>query len=115
MEEETVTQTINVTQVVLNTINTLCESLFSSINKTVFPEIDRLIFLNEDLTSSTYMERIIGTNFNMGLLVLAEFFLSAFVLYYAIRRFTSYYSGQQVESISKFFKYFLFTIQIFIK
>ncbi len=103
MEEETVTQTINITQVVLDTINSLCESLFSSINKSIFPELDKLIFLDEDLTNSTYMERIIGTDFNTGLLVLAEFFLSAFVLYYAIRRFTSYYSGQSIESASKFF------------
>ncbi len=91
-EEEIVTQTINVTEVVLDTINSLCDSLFSSINKSVFPELDRLIFLNSDLTESTYIERIIGTDFSTGLLVLAEFCLCAFTIYYAIRRFTAYYS-----------------------
>ena len=103
MEEEIVTQTINVTEVVVETINSLCNSLFSSINKSIFPELDKLIFLNSDLTESTYMERIIGTNFNTGLLVLAEFFLSAFVIYYAVSKFTAYYTGKEVDSAPKFF------------
>lgn len=103
MEDEVITQTINVTQIVIDTINSLCNSLFSSINTTIFPELDKLIFLNTDLINSTNMERIIGTNFNTGLLVLAEFFLSAFVLYYSVRKFTSFYSGHEVESPAKFF------------
>ncbi|MBR3280872.1 MAG: hypothetical protein IKI57_03370 [Clostridia bacterium] len=103
MEEEVVTQTINVTEVVLDTINSLCNNLFSSINKSIFPELDKLIFLNSDLTESTYLERIIGTNFNTGLLVLAEFFLSAFVIYYAISKFTTYYTGKEIDSTPKFF------------
>ncbi len=102
-EEEVVTQSINVTEVVIDTINSLCDSLFSSINKSIFPELDKLIFLNSDLTESTYIERIIGTDFNTGLLVLAEFFLCAFVIYYAVRRFTAFYSGSEVESPAKFF------------
>lgn len=93
-EEEVVTQSINVTEVVIDTINSLCDSLFSSINKSIFPELDKLIFLNSDLTESTYIERIIGTDFNTGLLVLAEFFLCAFVIYYAVRRFTAFYSRE---------------------
>ena len=103
MEEEVVTQTINVTDAILETINSLCDSLFSSINKSIFPELDKLIFLDSELIESTYVERIVGTNFNTGLLVLAEFFLSAFILYYAIKRFTAFYTGSEIESASKFF------------
>lgn len=103
MEEEVVTQTINVTSVVLETMNSLCNSLFSSINKSIFPELDKLIFINTDLIENTQMERLLGTNFNTGLLVLAESLLSAFTLLYAVKRFTSFYSGCEIESPYKFF------------
>ncbi len=102
-EEEIITQTINVTEVILETINSLCNSLFSSINKSIFPELDKLIFINTDLIENTQMERILGTNFNTGLLVLSESLLSAFTLLYAIKRFTSYYMGSDIESAHKFF------------
>ncbi len=103
MEEEVVTQTIDVTKVVLDTINSLCSNLFESINKSIFPELDKLIFLDSDVIESTYIEQIIGANFNNGLLVLAEFVLCAFVIYYSIKRFTSFYTGGEIESAPKFF------------
>ena len=101
--EEVVTQTIDVTKVVLDTINSLCVTLFESINTSIFPELDKLIFLDQEVIESTYIEQIIGSNFKNGLLVLAEFVLCAFVIYYSVRRFTSFYTGSSVESASKFF------------
>ncbi len=104
MEEEVVSiQTIDIGKEILNTINSLCNSLFESINKSVFPELDKLIFLNSDVADSSYISTIMGKDFNHGLLVIAEFLLGAFTLYYAVRRFTSFYSGKEVESPYQFF------------
>lgn len=103
MEEEAVVQTINVGEVILDTINNLCNSLFSSINQTVMPELDKLLFLDADIIKNTSLEKIVGDSLNTGLLVLANSLLSAFVIYYAIRRFTSFYVGKEVESPYQFF------------
>ncbi len=101
-EEEIVTQTINVGEVILDTINSLCNSLFSSIDNSILPELDNLIFLNSDATKTTYMERIFGENFETGLLTIANSLIIAFVLYYAIKRFTAFYSVASIENPYQF-------------
>ena len=104
MEEEVVSiQTIDIGKEILNTINTLSNNLFSSINKSVLPELDRLIFMNDEVVKTDYIEKIMGVDFQHGLLVVAEFVLCAFVVYYALRRFTAFYSGKEVESPYQFF------------
>ena len=84
MEEEVVNQAVNIGDVILETINNLCSSLFSSIDKNIMPELDRLLFLDTDIIKNTRLERIVGTNLNTGLLVLANSLLTAFVIYYAL-------------------------------
>ena len=101
-EEAVVTQTINVGEIILDTINSLFNSLISSIDESIFPELDNLVFLNSDATKTTYMERIFGYNFETGLLTIANSLIVAFVLYYAIKRFTAFYSGASIESPYQF-------------
>ena len=104
MEEEVVSiETIDIGKEILNTINALCNSLFQSINKNVFPQLDSLIFLDDDVTKTTHLKEIMGTDFSHGLLVIAECLLVAFIIYYAVRRFTSVYSGKDIESPAQFF------------
>lgn len=102
MDNSEVTQEINIAEIILDTINSLCQSLFSSIDNTIFSLLDEIIFINSDITETNYLEKIMGTNINSGLLILANSLLVAFVLYYAIRRFTAFYNGQEVESPYKF-------------
>lgn len=102
MNEETITQEIDITKVILDTINSLCQSLFSSIDNTIFSLLDEITFINSNITETTYFERIMGQNVNTGLLVLANALLVAFVLYYAIRRFTAFFNGHEIESPYKF-------------
>lgn len=103
MEEAISTPQIDIGRVILDTINTLCHSLFSSIDNAIFPLLDDLIFINPDITETNYLEKIMGHNANTGLLILANALLLAFILYYAIRRFTAFYNGQEVESPYQFF------------
>ncbi len=104
MEEEVVPiQTIDIGKEILNTINTLCNRLFQSINKNIFPQLDSLVFMDADITKSTHVNDLIGTDFNHGLLVIAECLLTAFVIYYSIRRFSAFYTGKEVETPYQFF------------
>lgn len=102
MDESAVTQEVDIAGIILDTINSLCQSLFSSIDNTIFSLLDEIIFINSDITETSYLEKIMGHNVNTGLLILANSLLVAFVLYYAIRRFTAFFNGQEVESPYKF-------------
>lgn len=102
MEENLVSQEVDITGIILNTINALCQSLFSSIDKSILSLLDNIIFINSDITENTFLDDIMGHNSTSGLLFLANALLVAFVLYYAIRRFTAFFNGNEVESPYKF-------------
>lgn len=105
MEEtlDTLANNVNIIEVVKDTINSLCNSLFDSINNTVFPLLDDIIFLNSDVTNSKSMQNLFGTSISEGILILANSLIFAFVLYYSIRLLLSHFSGNNIESPHKFF------------
>lgn len=100
---ETLTNDVNIIEVVKETINSLCNSLFDSINNTVFPLLDDIIFLNSDVANSKNMQNLFGTSISEGVLILANSLIFAFILYYAIRLLLAHFSGNVVESPYKFF------------
>lgn len=102
MEDAVVTETVDIGAMIFDTINSLCQSLFSSIDNAIFPLLDDLIFIDQDITRSSYLEKIMGHDPNTGLLILANALLLAFLLYYGIRRFTAFFNGQEVESPYQF-------------
>ena len=81
---------INIVETVQETINTLCSTLFDSIKNIIFPLLDDIVFIDNDIVESTYMEKLFGTSITSGTLILANCFLTAFVLYYSIRLLFSY-------------------------
>lgn len=95
---EGVINEVDIGAIIVDTINSLCQSLFSSIDNAVFPILDDLIFISPEIAETNYLERILGTNTNTGLLVLANSLILAFILYYAVRRFVAFYAGNEVES-----------------
>lgn len=90
-------QEINITEVIVDTINTLCKSLISSIDNTIYPFLDKMVFIDDDILTTTYIDNILGKNSNSGLLILANALLFGFLLYYCIRLFLSHYAGNDVE------------------
>ena len=81
MEGEVAVQEIDIGSVIIDTINNLCQSLFSSINTEIFPLLDKVVFIKKDIATN-HLERIVGTDTKTGLLVLANSLLFAFVIYY---------------------------------
>jgi hypothetical protein len=97
------TNEINIIEVVKDTVNSLCNSLFDSINNTVFPLLDEIVFIDKNIVSSSSMEKLFGTSSSTGILILANCLLFAFVLYYSIRLLISHFSGNTIDSPYKFF------------
>ena len=96
-------QEIDITNIILETANSLCTSMLESINKEVYPLLDNLIFIDKRITNDTYFEKLFGNSSTSGILMLANCLLFAFILYYCIRLITSHFSGAEVESPQKFF------------
>lgn len=101
--ETITTNEVNIIEVVKETVNSLCNSLFDSINNSVFPLLDDIVFINSDITNSSHMNNLIGTSISNGVLILANSLLFAFVLYYAIRLILSYFTGNNIDPPYKFF------------
>lgn len=94
---------IDITQIILNTANTLCTNMLESIDSAIYPLLDKTIFINEEIAEDSYFERIFGTSPTSGVLMLANCLLFAFILYYCIRLITSHFSGSEIEPPNRFF------------
>lgn len=87
---------INITEVIIKTLNSLFENLFSSIDNNIYSYIDEIIFLTPSSISNNNFEDLFTTSSN-SILVIANALILAYLLYYCVKLFLSYYSGTQVQ------------------
>lgn len=96
---------------IIETINSIFETLFSSIDTTIYSVLDELTFIDKNILNNSVFQKIFGSTVNNGLLVIANSLLVGFSLYYAIRLIYSYYMNLQIERPYQFiFKLLIFGI-----
>ncbi len=101
----------NLTTSIIETINSIFETLFSSIDTTIYSVLDELTFIDKNILNNSIFKKIFGSTGNNGLLVIANSLLVGFSLYYAIRLIYSYYMNLQIERPYQFiFKLLIFGI-----
>ena len=104
-------ETSNLTTSIIETINSIFETLFSSIDTTIYSVLDELTFIDKNILNNSVFQKIFGSTGNNGLLVIANSLLVGFSLYYAIRLIYSYYMNLQIERPYQFiFKLLIFGI-----
>ena len=104
-------ETSNLTTSIIETINSIFETLFSSIDTTIYSVLDELTFIDKNILDNSVFQKIFGSTGNNGLLVIANSLLVGFSLYYAIRLIYSYYMNLQIERPYQFiFKLLIFGI-----
>lgn len=96
-------QATDITQIILETANSLCSTMLESIDKNIYPLLDQVIFVNKNIVSDSYFEKIFGNSPTTGILMLSNCLLFAFILYYCVRLITSHFSGTEVEYPQQFF------------
>jgi len=102
---------MDVTETILNTINTLLGNLFSSVDNNLYPVLDNMLFINSDILENTFISKIFGTSSSNGILLIANSLILGFALYYSIRLMFAYYTGSEVEKPGEFiFKLLLYSI-----
>lgn len=103
--------TINITETIITTINTLLEKLFSSIDNSLYSTLDNITFINSDILHDQNFEKIFGTNTTNGILLIANSLLLGFLLYFSVKYLLSHMTNLKIESPYQFiFKLLIFAI-----
>ena len=76
----------DVTQIIINTINTIFENLFASIDNNLYSVLDDITFISSDILTDKNFEKIFGTSTSNGILLIANSLLFGFLLYYSIQK-----------------------------
>lgn len=90
--------TSNITQTIINTINTIFENLFASIDNNLYSLLDEITFINSDIIKDQTFEKIFGTSTSNGILIIANSLLLGFIIYYSIRYLMSNLTFNKVEN-----------------
>ena len=104
-------QNANMSQVVIDTINTIFQNLFKSIDTNLYKILDELTFIDSDILQDKYFGKILGTSASNGILLIANALLIGFVLYYSSKYLTSNFTFSKIENPVQFiFKLIIFGI-----
>lgn len=90
--------TSNITQTIINTINTIFENLFASIDNNLYSLLDEITFINSDIIKDQTFEKIFGTSTSNCILIIANSLLLGFIIYYSIRYLMSHLTFNKVEN-----------------
>lgn len=93
------TEVINI---IIETINTLFNNLFSSIDNHIYANLDTFTFINNNILKNSIFEKLLGANGKTGILYLSDALLLGIIIYYAIRYSYSSFSGSNVEKPTQF-------------
>ena len=88
---------MNLTDVIIKTINSIFQTLFSSIDNSIYSFLDDIVFVDSNILSDLFMQKVFGTNSSNGILLIVNSLLVGFLLYYGIRLLYSHYIGLQIE------------------
>ena len=90
--------TNNITQTIIDTINSIFETLFASIDNNLYSVLDQITFVNSDILNDPNFEKLFGTSTSNGILLIANSLLLGFILYYGFRYLMSHITYHRVDS-----------------
>lgn len=96
-------QATDISEIILETANSICSTMLESIDENIYPLLDKVIFINKNILTDSYFEKIFGNSPTNGILMLSNCLLFAFILYYCIRIITSKFTGSELEYPHQFF------------
>ncbi len=92
----------NITQIIIDTINTILGNLFSSIDNNLYSLLDDITFISSDILNDKNFENIFGTSTSNGILLIANSLLLGILLYFAIKYLLSHFTYSQIEAPHSF-------------
>ena len=102
-----------VVNLIIETINTIFSNLLASIDNNIYGTLDTVAFINTDILSNSFFEKILGSNGKNGFIYLTDAMLLGISIYYCVRLFYSHYMESNIEKPFQFlFKLLIFAILI---
>lgn len=99
------------TETIANSINGLFGNLFSSIDNNIYLILDEITFINTDIFTDSFFQKIFGTNSYNGILLICNSLLISFIIFYCIKLLYSYLTFTTIEKPFQFlFKLLIFGI-----
>ena len=92
----------NITQIIIDTINTILGNLFSSIDNNLYNLLDDITFINSNILQDKNFENIFGTSTSNGILLIANSLLLGIILYFSIRYLLSHFTYTKIENPHSF-------------
>ena len=88
----------NIAELIIDTINTIFENLFSSIDNNLYSVLDDITFVGSDILHDKNFDNIFGSSTSNGILLIANSLLLGFIIYYAAKYLLSHLTYSQVQS-----------------
>lgn len=92
----------NITQIIIDTINTILGNLFGSIDNNLYSILDDISFISSDILDDKNFENIFGTSASNGILLIANSLLLGIILYFSISYLLSHFTYSQIENPKSF-------------
>ena len=100
-------------EIIIQTINQIFSTMFSSIDNNLYGNLDNLVFIKNDILNGSIFKNLLGANTLSGLVYLANAMLAGILLYYIIRYFYSNFVDVRIESPHQFlFKLLIFAFAV---
>lgn len=87
----------DITQIIIDTINTILGNLFSSIDNNLYSLLDDIAFIDSSILQDNNFENIFGTSTSNGILLIANSLLLGIILYFAVKFLLSHFTYSQIE------------------
>lgn len=110
---ENINSNSNVTETIINTINTIFSTLFSSIDNSIYSSLDNLTFISADIFNNSIIKTLLNSKISNSLILICNSLLVGFIIFYCIKLLYSHFTYVELEKPSQFvFKVLIFSICI---
>ena len=92
----------DITQIIIDTINTILGNLFGSIDNNLYSLLDDITFVSSDILRDNNFENIFGTSTTNGILLISNSLLLGLLLYFSLRYLLSHVTYHQIENPKSF-------------
>lgn len=97
-----------VMNIIIQTINKIFQTIFSSIDYHLYSVLDTITFLDPNFLESSYLEKFFGSSSFDGILLISNSLIFGFLLYYIVKLILANLSISEAERPSKFLLKLLF-------
>lgn len=86
-----------ISSVISATINEMFYKIFSSVDNSLYSDLDDFTFITSDILDNQYFLDIFGLSSRNGILIIANSLVFGYLLYYSFKLLLSYLGVTQVE------------------